>query len=77
MVSVCLPSDALLQHLSSYLSFSYLGGICSRLLQQSAVTAPYHGQGGSLHRCPSVMNLSHACGATQDGRVMVERSDRM
>ena len=22
-------------------------------------------------------NLSHACGATQDGRVMVERSDRM
>ena len=25
MVSVCLPSDALLQHLSSYLGFSYLG----------------------------------------------------
>ena len=25
MVSVCLPSDALLQHLLSYLSFSYLG----------------------------------------------------
>ena len=25
MVSVCLPSDALLQHLPSYLSFSYLG----------------------------------------------------
>ena len=25
MVSVCLPSDALLEHLSSYLSFSYLG----------------------------------------------------
>ena len=24
MVSVCLPSDALLQHLSSYLGFSYL-----------------------------------------------------
>ena len=23
------------------------------------------------------MKLSHACGATQDGRVMVERSDRM
>ena len=29
MVSVCLPSDALLQHLPSYLGFSYLGhGIC-------------------------------------------------
>ena len=25
MVSVCLPSDALLQHLSSYLGFSYRG----------------------------------------------------
>ena len=23
------------------------------------------------------MNLSHSCGATQDGQVMVERSDRM
>ena len=37
MVSVCLPSDALLQHLPSYFSFSYRGrgGISSRLLQQS------------------------------------------
>ena len=25
MISVCLPSDALLQHLPSYLVFSYLG----------------------------------------------------
>ena len=25
MVSVCLPSDAFLQHLPSYLGFSYLG----------------------------------------------------
>ena len=25
MVSVCLPSDAILQHLPSYLCFSYLG----------------------------------------------------
>ena len=25
MVSVCLPSDALMQHLPSYLGFSYLG----------------------------------------------------
>ena len=27
MVSVCLPSDALLQHLPSYLGFSYLGRV--------------------------------------------------
>ena len=29
MVSVCLPSNAFLQHLPSYLGFSYLGnGVC-------------------------------------------------
>ena len=71
---MCLPSDALLQHLPSYLGFSYLR------------------RGVSLHGCSSKaqpllltldevtlsnsMKLSHALGATQDGRVMVERSDR-
>ena len=29
MVSVCLPSDVLLQHLLSYLDFSYLGRLVS------------------------------------------------
>ena len=29
MVSVCLPSDALLQHLPSFLGFSYLGRVVS------------------------------------------------
>ena len=29
MVSVCLPSDALSQHLPSYLGFSYLGHVAS------------------------------------------------
>ena len=29
MVSVCLPSDALSQHLLSYLGFSYLGRVVS------------------------------------------------
>ena len=29
------------------------------------------------HPLSNSMKLSHACGATQDGRVMVERSDRM
>ena len=53
MVSVCLPSDALLQHLPSYLGFSYLGGISSWLLQQRASTAPYLGWGVSPHSCPS------------------------
>ena len=55
MVSVCLPSDALLQHLLSYLGFSYLGhgGITSRLLQQRAAAAPYLGRGVSPHHHPS------------------------
>ena len=43
MVSVCLPSDALLQHLPSYLGFSYLGrGVslhgCSRKVQPLLLT---------------------------------------
>ena len=54
MVSVCLPSDALLQHLPSYLSFSNLGcGVSSRLLQQSAAIAPYLGGKVSPHSHPS------------------------
>ena len=44
-VSECLPSDALLQHLPSYLGFSYpgRGDISSRLLQQSTAAVPYLG----------------------------------
>ena len=43
MVSVCLPSDALLQHLPSYLGFSYLGrGVslhgCSNKVQPLLLT---------------------------------------
>ena len=43
MVSVCLPSDALLQHLPSYLGFSYLGhGVslhgCSSKVQSLLLT---------------------------------------
>ena len=43
MVSVCLPSDAVLQHLPSYLGFSYLGrGVslhgCSSKVQPMLLT---------------------------------------
>ena len=43
MVSVCLPSDALLQHLPSYLGFSYLGHgvsphVCSSKVQPLLLT---------------------------------------
>ena len=120
MVSVCLPSDALLQHLPSYLGFSYLGhGVslhsCSSKAQLMLLTleegylltaAPPDLERGIAPLSPPApaqppllgcgvaqktrqsnhtrttalsnsMKLSHALGATQDGRVMVERSDRM
>ena len=38
MVSVCLPSDALLQHLLSFLGFSYLG--CGVSLHGCSSKAP-------------------------------------
>ena len=43
MVSVCLPSDALSQHLPSYLGFSYLGhgvslDVCSSKVQPLLLT---------------------------------------
>ena len=132
MVSVCLPSDALLQHLPSYLGFSYLGrGValhgCSSKAQPLLLTldkgylltaalpdlqrgiaplgppapaqppflgyglifpasAPGLGRGVAppapdpglwITALSNSMKPSHARGATQDGWVMVERSDRM
>ena len=96
MVSVCLPSNALLQHLLSYLGFSYLGrGVslhsCSSKAQPLLLTldegylltaALPDLQGGIAPLGPPApalsnsMKLSHAHGATQYRRVMVERSDR-
>ena len=117
MVSVCLPSDALLQHLPSYLGFSYLGhGVslhgCSSKAQPLLLTLdegylltaalpdlqrgiaplgppapaqplkPYSQKTSQSNHTRTTalsnsMKLIHARGATQDGRVMVERSDRM
>ena len=94
MVSVCLPSDAVLQHLPSYLSFSCLGhGVslhgCSSKAQLLLLTldegylltANLQKTSQSNHTGTTAlsnsMKLSHARGATRDGRVMVERSDRM
>ena len=107
MVSVCLPSDAFLQHLPSYLGFSYLGhGVslhgCSSKAQPLFLTldegyllittVPGLQRGIATLVPPDLctsqsnhtrttalsnsMKPSDACGATQDGRVMVERSDR-
>ena len=45
MVSVCLPSDALLQHVLLGFLLPWAWGISSRLLQQSVAAAPYLGRG--------------------------------
>ena len=71
MVSVCLPSDALLQHLWSWLGFSYLGrGVslhgCSSKAQPLLLTFS-----------KSMKLWAMLCGSTQDGQVMVESSDKM
>ena len=69
MVSVCLPSDALLEHLPSYLGFSYLGrGVslhgCSSKAQPLLLT---FGRGYLLRTTPpdlehgiAPLGLSHA-----------------
>ena len=137
MVSVCLPSDALLQHLPSYLVFSYLGcGVSlhgcagaggprgavprsrsgrvavrrypsskvrssceeiphaqgkrnpskmvgvARGHQRADTLKPYSQKTSQSNHTRTTalsnsMKLSHAHGATQDGRVMVKRFDRM
>ena len=60
MVSVCLPSNALLQHLASYLGFSYLGrGVslhgCSSKAQPLLLTLD---EGYLLTAAPPDQNLS-------------------
>ena len=74
MVSVCLPSDALLQHLPSYLGFSYLGrGVslhgCSSKAQPLLLNLD-EGYLLTIHHCswPSTWNSSSrpscACAGT-------------
>ena len=68
MVSVCLPSDALLQHLPSYLDFSYLErGVslhgCSSKVQPLLLTLDegYLLNTASPHLEHGVAPLSHSC----------------
>ena len=63
MVSVCLPSDALLQHLQSYLGFSYLGGGVAPLGRDSAPIAAAAALSGPQE---GLEKLSHVEG--QEGR---------
>ena len=65
MVSMCLPSDALSQHLPSYLGFSCLGrGVClySCLLHHCSlalsVAAPDFGRGVAPHHRTSALSVA-------------------
>ena len=71
MVSVCLPSDALLQHLPSYLGFSYLGrGVflhgCSSKVQPLLLTLDE----GYLLTAP-LTNYEHSRDFSLDSEVQV------
>ena len=66
MVSVCLPSDALLQHLPSYLGFSYLGrGVslhgCSSKAQPLCLTSSKVRQWLPPSKCPMPALLHSIC----------------
>ena len=79
MVSVCLPSDALLQHLPSYLGFSYLGcGVslhgCSSKAELLLLTLD---EWYLLTAAPPDLECAVAPLGPPDGQVMEERSDRM
>ena len=58
---------------TSLLSLSIRGQIEWKPQSQRTNQSDHHMD----HSLSNSMKLSHACGATQDGRVMVERSDRM
>ena len=77
MVSVCLPSDALLQHLPSYLGFSYIGrGVslhsCSSKAQLLLLTLD-EGVGG-CYQCTKCRLLQLAHGARPRGATPRPRS---
>ena len=90
MVSVCLPSDALSQHLLSYLCFSYLGrGVslhsCSSKAQPLLLTldegylltaAPPDLERGVAPLCPPVPMhpLLLECGVAPLGQKMCQKS---
>ena len=75
MVSVCLPSDALLQHLPSYLGFSYLGcGVslhgCSSKAQPLLLTLD---EGYLLTARRNINNLRYA----HDTTLMAESEEEL
>ena len=57
MVSMCLPSDALSQHLPSYLGFSYLERGVSLHGRSSKVQSLLLGHGDFLYRVPLLTEL--------------------
>ena len=66
MVSVCLPSEALLQHLPPYLGFSYLG--------QAAAAGALSAGGCSPEELPHIRGEGQKPGGPHAQRVVAKRS---
>ena len=78
---LCWSSREEIPHTQGKRNPSKMGGV-ARGHQRADTLKPYSQKTSQSNHTRTTalsnsMKLSHACGATQDGRVMVERSDRM
>src|SRR5574340_942163 len=81
MAVLCWSSHEEIPHVQGKRNPSKMVGV-ARGRQRADTLKPYSQKASQSNHTRTTalsnsMKLSHACGATQDGRVMVERSDRM
>ena len=81
MAALCWSSREEIPHAQGRRNPSKMVGV-ARGHQRADTLKPYSQKTSQSHHTRTTalsnsMKLSHACGATQDGRVMVERSDRI
>ena len=81
MAALCCSSREEIPHVQGKRNPSKMVGVASGH-QESDTLKPYSQKTSQSNHTRTTalsnsMKPSHACGATQDGRVMVERSDRM
>ena len=81
MAVLCWSSHEEITHAQGMRNPSKMVGV-ARGHQRADTLKPYSQKASQSNYTRSTalsnsMKLSHACGATQDGRIMVERSDRM
>ena len=81
MAKLCWSSREEIPHAQGKRNPSKMVGVARRHLRADTLKSYSQKTSQSNHTTTTAlsnsMKLSHACGATQDERVMVERSDRM